>query len=330
MEIRREAVGVTRGHEAQGPTAVTAYTLDAGPRLSVTVWTYGATLVEVVVPDRAGRPANVVVRFPDLAAYEQREGNPYLGATLGRFARSVAGSRFRLDGVEHVLAPNFGRHHFHGGPVGFDRFVWDAEAERTADDVAVHLRHASPDGDQGYPGAVEVRTTYRARPDGRLTIAHTATTTASTIVALTNHAYWNLAGTGTIDDHRLRVNASRVVALDDDLVPAGPLEPVAGTALDYRSARRIGGAALDDCFVLDGGDPAAEVHHPATGRRLRLTTDQPGLAIHSADEFRRPRAGLTLQTGALPDAPNRPDFPPARLDPGTTHRHVAIHDFSVG
>jgi aldose 1-epimerase len=329
MDIHRETIGTTAGHAEQAPTTVDAYTLDTGKGLAITVWTYGATLIEVLVPDRGGHVDNVVVRLPDLVSYEDRTKNPYLGATLGRYARCIAGGRLRLDELDYQLDCNYGRHHIHGGPIGFDRFVWDADAERKADQVSLRLRLDRPDGDQGYPGALSAVTFYRVHSDGRLTFEYRATTTASTVVALTNHAYWNLAGSGTINDHRLVLNAARVVLVDDELIPVGSPVGVADIRLDYSTPRPIADDQLDNCFVLDDPTWAAELFDPASGRVMRVLTDQPGVQVYSADGFTEPRAGLCLQTGAWPDSPNHADYPPSRLDPGTTYRHHTTHEFSI-
>lgn len=329
MKITRDAVGTTRGHAGQGPTPVDAYTLDAGPALSVTVWTYGATLVQALVPGRDGRSRNVTVRLPGLDAYEDRARNPYVGATMGRFARCIGGGRLRMGDREHRLDRNVGEHHFHGGTYGFDRYVWNAEAGRDGDELRLRLSLDSPDGDQGYPGAVRAQVEYRVRPDGTLALHYVARTTARTVVGLTNHAYWNLAGEGSVDGHRLAVSADRVVGVDPELIPAGPLLPVAGTPLDFRAPRPIGALALDHCYVLEKAGGSAELHDPASGRTLRLRTDQPGLAVYSGEGLRPPRAGLCLQATALPDAPNRPDFPPAWLEPGEGYRQHTEHHFSV-
>jgi aldose 1-epimerase len=330
MKIDRTRVGLTTGHDAQGPAPVDAYVLDTGGWPKVTVWTYGATLVEVIVPDRAGRPANGVLRLPDLMAYEDRERNPYLGCTMGRYARCVARGRFRLDGREYSLDRNMGPHHFHGGSIGFDRFVWDADARREGDELCLSLSLERPDGDQGYPGAVSAQTIYRVRGDGRLVIEHRATTSAATIVAMTNHAFWNLAGSGVVNDHVLAINAARVVQVDDGLIPVGPPMGVAGTPLDFARPRPIAQTRLDHCFTLDTSDWAVSLAEPRSGRVMSVTTDQPGLAVYSADALSRPRSGLCLQTGALPDSPNRPDFPSSRLDPGETYIHRTTVQFSVG
>lgn len=327
MEIRREAIGVSAGHEAQEPAPVETFTLDTGTGLAVTVWTLGASLVEVLVADRSGRRGNVVVRLPDLAAYEA-PGNRYLGATLGRYARCIAGGVLSLDGRQYVLDSNEGEHHVHGGSIGFDRFVWQAEAGREANVLTLRLWLDRPDGDQGYPGAIHAETTYIVEPE-RLTFAHRATATALTVVALTNHASWNLAGARTIDGHRLAINAERALIVDEELIPVGDPVPVGGGPLDFASARTIGGERLDHSFVLDDPAWAAELEEPASGRVMRVVTDQPGLQVYSGDVLDPARAGICLQTGAWPDSPNRPHFPSSRLAVGETYRHVTTHEFSV-
>ncbi|MEU1786815.1 aldose epimerase family protein [Streptomyces sparsogenes] len=330
--IRRETVGTTAGHAGQGPTRVDAYTLDTGEGLAITVWTYGAGLVEVLVPDREGHPDNVVVNLPDLAAYQDRARNPYVGSTVGRYCRCVADGRLVLDGVTYELDRNDGRHHLHGGGIGFDRYVWQARPEPRGDAAALRLRLDSPDGDQGYPGALSAEVVYEVAPGGRLTFAYEATTTASTVVGLTNHAFWNLAGSGPIDGHTLAVNSTRTTLFDDRLIPLpGPPADIAGGPLDYATPRTVGHHALDNCFVLDDPAWAAELHDPVSGRAMRVVTDQPGLGVYTADGFTgRRRSGICLEAGALPDAPNRADYPPVRLDPGEVYRHRTVHHFSAG
>ncbi|NRQ33083.1 galactose mutarotase [Nonomuraea sp. NN258] len=310
-------------------TPVDAYTLSTAGSMAVTVWSYGATLVEVLVENNMGDPVNVVKRLPGLAAYEDRALNAYLGCTMGRFCRCVREGRLVLDGTEHALDRNEGRHHVHGGPDGFDRRVWESRVEEAPDAASVVFRLVSPDGDQGYPGQVTVEAAYRLHESGRLTFDFTATTTAPTIVGLTNHAFWNLAGAGTIDDHLLAVNATRVMRFDDELIPlGGALDPVAGGPLDFRAPRRIGSAKVDNYLVLDG-DPgwAAELRDPRSGRRMRVTTDQPGFGVYSGDGLAEPRTGLCLAASAWPDAPNLPGAPSVRLDPGTTYTHRTVHEF---
>ena len=329
MDIRHERIGTTTGHTEQESTLVDAYTLDTGTGLVITVWTYGSTLIEVLVPDRDGRMDNVIMRLPDLSSYEDRTKNPYIGATLGRYARCIAEGRLRLDELDYQLACNYGRHHFHGGKTGFDRFVWDADVHQGCDELSLRLRLDRPDGDQGYPGALSAETVYRVHKDGRLTFEYRATTTAPTVVALTNHAYWNLAGSGTVNEQHLVLNAARVVMVDDELIPIGAPVSIAGTQLDYSTPRPIADDQLDHCFVLDDPTWAAELFDPASGRVMRVRTDQPGLAVYSADGLIERRTGLCLQTGAWPDSPNRADYPSSRLDPGTAYRHHTTHEFSV-
>jgi len=328
MDIRKELVGTTAGHALQDPTAVDAYVLGHSGDLQVAVWTYGATLVEVRTPDRSGRVDNVVIRLPDLRSYEDRSNSHYVGATIGRYARCIADAKFELDGTEFRLDRNAGRHHIHGGTFGFDRFVWKAKAEKESGYPTLRLSLERPDGDQGYPGAVGASVTYQVR-ESRLSLEFRATTTASTVVALCNHAFWNLAGTGTIDNHRLAINARRALMVDEELIPVGSPVEIHGTPFEYSSPRAIGSHRLDHCYVLDDPSWAAEVSDPRSGRVMRLRTDQPGLQVYSGDGFAPRRAGLCLQTGPWPNSPTHPDYPSSRLDPAETYRHVTTHEFST-
>lgn len=299
--------------------------------MALTAWTYGASLVEVLVPDRRGNKENVILRLPSLSAYEDPTAKAYVGATVGRYCRCISQGRFEMDGVEHELDRNDGDHHLHGGSLGFDTYVWEADAETTSTGPVLSMRLESPDGDQGYPGALTARVRYEVDTEGRITFDFSARTTAATVVGLTNHAFWNLGGRGArVDDHRLCVNSHRLVAFDAGLMPLpGPPRDIRGTALDYRRSRPIGAGRIDNCFVLDDADWAAELTHEGSGRRMRVSTDQPAVGVYSADHYRSPRAGLCLETGPLPDAPNRPDFPSARLDPGETYHHRTTHEFSL-
>ncbi|AUG77887.1 galactose mutarotase [Kitasatospora sp. MMS16-BH015] len=327
MPIRCRPVGTTAGTAGQGPRRVDAYELDGGGGLRAVVWTYGATLAELWVPDGAGGSVNVAVGFPDLAGYESLK-NPYLGATLGRFSRNVGHGRFRLDGVEYQLDLNDRGHHMHGGREGFSRLVWEAEPDPAT--MSLTLRLVSPDGDQGYPGELSAETVYRLGEHG-IEFEHRATTTAPTVVDLTNHTYWNLAGGGTIDGHTLRIGGTRAIRFGERMVPVpGPPEPLRGTEHDFTRPRPLRGTAIDRFFVLDGPVGTVELAHPASGRAMRVTTDAPGTGVYTADRFARPRSGICLQTSALPDAPNRPDFPSVRLDPGQVYRSRTVHEFTAG
>lgn len=328
-EVRSRQVGVTADGPERG-RVVEAVTLSAGA-IEVTVWTYGATLVEVMMPDRTGTPTNVVCRLPDLAAYEDRAVNAYIGSTVGRYCRGVRDATFALDGARHVLDRNAGPHHLHGGTDGFHRRVWRARTEQSADECAVVMTLTSPHGDQGYPGELTAETAFRLDGSGRLTFEYRAVTTAPTIIGLTNHAFWNLTGHGRLDEQLLAVNATRTAIFDDDLFPlADRTESVAGTARDFRSLRPIRDLRLDNFFVLDDPAWAAELADEGSGRRMRVRTDQPGLGVYTGDGLFAPRAGLALEAGAWPDAPNLPAVPSVRLDPGEVYRHRTVHEFRVG
>ena len=330
MEIYRQTIGTTIGHAEQAPTLVDAYVLDTGKGLAITVWTYGASLIEVLVPDYRGHVDNVVVRLPDLSSYEDRTKNPsYLGATLGRYARCIANGHLQLDDRKYQLDRNAGPHHIHGGTLGFDRFVWDADAEQKGDQLSLYLHLNRPDGDQGYPGAIFAEAIYRLDRDGRLSFEYLATSTASTVAAFTNHAYWNLAGSGIVNSHYLSLNADHVLFVNDDLIPVGSPVSVAGTRLDYATSRQIADDHLDHCFMLDDPTWAANLFDPDSRRVMQMFTDQPGLQIYSADGFTRPRAGLCLQAGAWPDLPNHASYPSSRLDPGAMYHHHTTLMFSI-
>ena len=310
--------------------------------LAVSILTLGATLNTVEAPDRGGRMDHVVLHLPSLLEREDRHRNPYLGATCGRFANRIAGSEFELDGTRVLLAPNEGRHHLHGGPDGFDRRVWDvAELARTDDGGRVVLALDSPHGDQGYPGSLEVTATYELHGH-TLRITYTATTDATTVINITNHAYWNLGGVErwsidrSIGDHELRVPAHRFLPVDEHAIPSGPLDEVHDTPFDLRRTRLLEDvlsgvpAGIDHAYRvspgdLDGPPPveelhlAAELHHPVSGRTLTVFTDQSALQVYTANGLGMPfgrQSAVCLETQRFPDAPNRPDLGPAVLHPG--------------
>jgi len=301
--------------------------------LEAAVLSFGATLQWLRRTDRQGRPIDLVLGFDRVEEYAERPG--HLGATVGRFANRIAHGRFTLDGRVFELPRNQdGRHHLHGGPRGFGLRPWSLEVEADA----VVLRLVSPDGDNGYPGRLEARCRYALAADDVLTIEMEATCDAPTPVNLVNHSYWNLAGAGTIDGHRLQLFADRVLETDAELIPTGRILEVAGSALDYRRPRRLddrGPPRLDHCFLVEGRGlrPVARLEDPASGRILELRADQPGVQVYSAvglDVPGRggvrygPRSGLCLETEALPDAPNHPHFPSAILRPGEVYRHRMV------
>ncbi|MER5521324.1 aldose epimerase family protein [Streptomyces sp. NPDC002763] len=320
------------GRTAHGrPRTVHEYGLDNG-RIRVAVWSYGATLVEISVPDASRRATggrtNLVVRLPALSHYEQRADRAYIGSTMGRFARIVVDGRLDIAGHRHQLTRNEGTHHVHGGLDGFDARVWDGYAEGGRGHGRIVLTLVSPDGDQGYPGTLRCTASFELHTDDRLVVRYEAVTDRPTLCGLTLHAFWNLAGAGPVDDHLLAVNATAVVEADSGFVPTGRLVPVDMTALRLDGHGRLGDTRLDQCAMLGRTAPAAVLRDPGSGRTLRLYTDQPGLALYTGDQLSTPRAGICLQPGALPDAPNQSAFPSALLLPGRTYRHVATYAFS--
>jgi aldose 1-epimerase len=333
-------------------SAVERYTLTGDSGVEVSILTYGGIVRSLVAPDRRGDRANVVLGLPDLDAYVRH--NPYLGCITGRYANRIAGGRFELDGVEHRLATNDPPNHLHGGLVGFDKVRW------TGQDLGdgVRLAHTSPDGDEGYPGTLEVEVDYRLTAEG-LRIDYRATTDAPTIVNLTNHSLFNLAGEGGggVDEHLLSIAASRYLPVDATQIPTGELAPVDGTPMDFRSPRPIGAGAdgsgfpqlaighgYDHTWVLDRDAPglwlAARVVEPGSGRTLEVLTTEPGVQLYVGNRFDgtiegtggRPYgrgAGLALETQHLPDSPNHPAFPSTVLRPGERFTSTTVYRLRI-
>jgi aldose 1-epimerase len=325
-----------------------------GAALQVSVLTYGATIQSVRVPDRDGRVDDVVLGFDDLVGY--LAPHPYFGATVGRYANRIAGGRFSLAGAEHRLPVNDGPNCLHGGTVGFDKALWSA---RAAGVDSVELSHVSPDGDMGFPGQLTASVTFTVSGSD-LRIAYEATTDQATVLNLTNHSYFNLAGagSGSVDDHEVRVLANRYTPVDEVLIPTGELAAVAGTPMDLRSPRPIGAAlrdgqgdeqvrraagGFDHNWVIDeserGGERlAAEVHEPTTGRRLEVWTDQPGVQLYTGSLLDGTVVGkggrayekgdaFCLETQHFPDSPNQPAFPSTVLRAGGTFTTSTVFRF---
>jgi aldose 1-epimerase len=312
-------------------TGVELYTL-RNDGLELGVATYGGTVQRLLVPDRAGVRGDVVLGLSTLEQYLDG-GSLYLGAIVGRYASRIAGAAFTLDGETRTLTRNEGRNSLHGGTRGLDKRVWaPVEAGVVGGAPTLSLVYASPDGEMGYPGMLEVVATYRLEDDRTVRVEFRATTDHATVVNLTSHPYWNLAGEGSgpVDGHLLALHADRYVAVDGELIPTGEVLPVAGTALDFRAARRV--AEAGDCdltFVLDGTAlaPAADLHDPVSGRTLSIATSEPGIHFYSGHKLDGsytgkagrpygPRGGLALEAQHFPDSPNRPEFPSTELRPG--------------
>ncbi|MEU6661159.1 aldose epimerase family protein [Streptomyces sp. NPDC046821] len=316
-------------------TPVHRWTLARGG-VRVRVLTYGGIVQSAEVPGRAGATADVVLGFPTLDGYLAHP-EPYLGALVGRYANRIAGGRFRLDGRTYELARNNGPNSLHGGERGFDKHVWDAEPV----EHGVRLRRVSPDGEESFPGRLDVSATYTLDEGGALRIAYEAVADAPTVVNLTNHSYWNLGGAGSGDAagaHEVRIAASRYTPVDADLIPTGEFAEVAGTSLDFRQARTPG-LGHDHNYVLDKGVTEAPVevaglHDPGSGRTLTVATTEPGLQLYTADHLGdglpfAPGDGIALETQHFPDSPNRPHFPTTELRPGEVFRSETVYAFGV-
>ena len=325
--------GVSAHREAFGTLSdgrsVERYTLEG--ELRVAILTYGGIIQRLEAPDRDGRRANVTLGFDELDRYlddTYMSRMPFFGALIGRFGNRIAGGRFALEGETYELPLNNGAHSLHGGATGFHTRLWEAEPIP----AGVRLRRVSPDGENGYPGTLDVTVDYRLQGTS-LRIDYLATTDKTTVVNLTSHAYWNLAGGGTIDTHELQIDAGRYTPVDDGLIPTGELAAVDGTPMDFRTARPIGDFAYDHNWVLDGGTPAAVLRDPASGRTLTITTTEPGLQFYAGGMLDVPpfgaRAGVALETQHFPDSPNRPDFPTTVLHAGERLTSTTVLSFSA-
>ncbi|KAA5539914.1 galactose mutarotase [Roseiconus nitratireducens] len=328
---------------------ITRYTLVNSHGHRVSVMNFGATLLEVEVPDRDGKLANVNLCFDSLQPYV--DGHPYFGSTVGRFCNRIGNAKFTIDGVEYPLVVNHGKHQLHGGKQNFSYQIWSAEPYEGPDKVGVRFSHVSPDGDNGFPGTVSVITDYSWNDADELTIRYTATTDQPTHINLTNHSYWNLggAGSGTAMDHVATIHADQYLDVDGDLIPTGKLNDVEGTPLDFRTPTTLGKRleelpatkGYDHCYVVRGepGDlrTAATVIDPDSGRILDIETTQPGIQLYTANHLGGgPETGgfgsheaFCLETQHYPDAPNKPDFPSTLLKPGQTLEETTVHRFDV-
>ncbi len=331
---------------------VRLYTLANGKGMTAKITNYGTILVELHVPDRTGKPGDVVLGMDDLAAY--LKGHPFFGATAGRVANRIAKGKFTLDGKEYTLAVNNGPNHLHGGKKGFDKYAWDAATSETPEGPSLKMTLVSPDGDEGYPGRLTATVTYTLTTTNELRVEMTATTEAPTIVNLAHHTYWNLGGhaSGSVVDHELQLNADQYTPPDESLIPLGNFAPVEGTPFDFRKPKRIGAdhemtklpyPGYDTNFVVRGEigklRPAATVYEPKSGRVMELLATEPGVqlytAIHMNDVKGKVGAvynrhgGFCLETQKHPDSVNKSDWPSPVLRPGQTYRHVMVHRFST-
>ena len=330
------------------------YTLQNADGMTVQLTNYGARVVALWVPAADGRFRDVVWGYDSIDAY-LRTADKYCGPVVGRFGNRIGKGRFTLDGKEYRLAVNNGPNHLHGGPTGFANRLW--QGETTGDGVA--FTRTSPDGEEGYPGTLTARIAYTWDDDCCLTVLLEAACDAPTIVNLTNHSYWNLAGenAGSVLGHELRLRASRWLPTDETLIPTGELAGVAGTPMDFRTSKPLGrdiradfpalryGKGYDNCWAVDDWradeeTTVAELYDPKSGRRLSVRSTQPGVQVYTGNwlagsplsKSGRPYAdydGVAIECQGFPDAPNRPDFPSAELRPGEAYRRTIRFRFDV-
>jgi aldose 1-epimerase len=345
-----------------GGKPVYLFTLRNGRHMTVRITNYGAIVQSIYAPDRRGRVRNVALGFRTLAEYVANNtaasGTTYFGATIGRYANRIANGQFTLDGVTYHLPQNNGTNTLHGGPGGFHTKVWDAAAVRKGGKAGVRLTYTSPNGEEGFPGTLRVAVRYTLTPGGALRIRYRAATDRPTVVNLTNHSYFNLAGEGSGDvyDQVLKLRASRYTPVDANLIPTGQIAPLAGTPLDFRHSTPIGARIRDSFeqlviahgydhnYVLDRHGKkrlvlAAKARDPHTGRVLLTYTTEPGIQFYSGNfldgslvgtggKTYRQGDGFTLETQHYPDSPNHPNFPSTVLRPGQQFRSATTYTFT--
>ncbi|MBI1879877.1 MAG: galactose mutarotase [Chloroflexi bacterium] len=330
------------------------YTLTNKTGAGAKITDYGGIVLSLDAPDRSGALGDVVLGFDTLEEYLR--GNPYFGALIGRYGNRIANGKFSLKGIEYTLAQNHAPNSLHGGLKGFDKVFWDARPIDSSDGSALELTYLSPDGEEGYPGTLLVKVIYTFTPDNALRIDYSATSDKDTVVNLTHHSFFNLAGKGDILDHVLTLNADKFTPVDKTLIPTGELRPVAGTPFDFNQPTAIGlridqadeqlkfALGYDHNWVLNNNDGslalAAHVFEPSSGRVMEVYTTEPGLQFYSGNFFDgsvtgkggqiyEQRTGFCLETQHFPDSPNHPHFPSTVLKAGQIYTSTTIYKFSV-
>jgi aldose 1-epimerase len=346
---------VAYGKTADGQQ-VDLYTLTNNKGMEAAITNYGGIVVSLKTPGHGGQLADVVLGFDSLGGY--LKDHPYFGAIIGRYGNRIAKGRFKLNGVEYKLATNNGENHLHGGIKGFDKVVWAARDVSTPEAAALELTYLSKDGEEGYPGNLSVTVVYTLTDNNELRIDYTATTDKDTVVNLTNHSYFNLAGEGSGDilGHELMINADAFTPVDAGLIPTGELRKVEGTPFDFRKPAAIGarinagdqqllyGKGYDHNFVLnrtgEGLQLAARVVEPKSGRIMEVLTTEPGIQFYSGNfldgsvkgkggKVYGHRYGFCLETQHFPDSPNKPNFPSTVLKPGGKYQTTTVYRFSA-
>ncbi len=335
-------------------TPVTLFTLRNANGVEARICNYGGIVVSLKVPDRNGQLGDVVLGYDRLEDYIK--DSPYFGCLIGRYGNRIARGKFTLNGRTYTLATNNGPNHLHGGIKGFDKVVWEPKVLATPDGPALELRYLSKDGEEGYPGNLSVVAVYTLTPDNALKLEYTATTDKDTVVNLTQHSYFNLAGKGDILGHIVMINADRYTPVDSTLIPTGELPLVEGTPFDFRKPTAIGARINQDNQQLKFGNGydhnwviskpmgqfglQARVTEPTTGRVLEVLSTEPGLQFYSGNfldgtltgkggwvyQFRN---GFCMEPQHYPDSPNQPNFPSVVLKPGQVYKHAMMYRFSV-
>ncbi len=339
------------GQTADG-SPVNIFTLSRPSGMEARITNYGGIVVSLKVPDRHGRMDDVVLGYEDLQGY--LKATPYFGALVGRYGNRIAGGSFALEGARYQLATNSGTNSLHGGNLGFDKKIWKAAQISGPNGPSLELTYVSADGEEGYPGNLTVKAVYSMTSDDGLRLDFTATTDKTTVLNLTQHTYFNLAGKGDVLGHEVQINADRFTPINSDLIPTGELKPVAGTPFDFRALHVIG-ARIEDAdeqlklargydhnFVLNHPPGqlglAARATEPASGRILEVLTTEPGLQFYTGNFLDGSitgkggrvyafRTGFCLEAQHFPDSPNQPEFPSTVLRPGETYKSVIIFRF---
>ncbi|MDO7873305.1 aldose epimerase family protein [Hymenobacter sp. ASUV-10] len=335
-------------------TEIQLFTLTNAHGLKATISNYGGTLTSLLVPDKDGKLGDVVLGFDDVSGYQSpafRKSNPYFGALIGRYGNRIAKGKFTIDGKTYQVGVNNGANSLHGGKIGFDQRVWQATPGTSADGPTLTLKYLSKDGEEGYPGNLQVAVVYTLTNDDALKIDYTATTDQATPVNLTNHAYFNLSHGQSKDilKHEVTLPADRYTVVDAALIPTGELKAVKGTPFDFTTPHAIGEriaqvpGGYDHNWVLNqttGQHSAATVYDPASGRTMEVVTDQPGVQFYTGNfldgtltgkggTVYGQHAGFCLETQHFPDSPNQPAFPGTVLKPGETYHSVTSYHFGV-
>jgi len=351
MNITKNELKSVRFGALPGGAEATLFTLANASGVVCKILDYGGVITELHVPDRNGKLADVVLGYEQLQQY--LEGSAHFGALIGRVANRIARGRFTLDGQTFQLATNDGPNQLHGGKRGFDRVIWHAEPFYANGSASLRLAYTSPDGEEGYPGTLKVVATYTLNDENELRLDIEATSDRPTPVNLTNHSYWNLAGTDDILGHILTVAADHYTPVDKLLIPTGEIKPVKGTPMDFTTPSGVGSrfeqlkndpSGYDNNFVLKSGGGhlalAARVHEPVSGRVLELLSDQPGMQFYTGNFLKGPikgkhgavygrHSGLCLEPQYFPDFINHPNFPQSILRPGQTYRQTMVCRFSA-